>query len=148
MRSLQPLWLNCAMASPASQARFLLIIPSKTALLHLMAIPPCPVTPGLHPKPLSSSLKAPLGAGMGSKISLSLLVPRLNSSSSLSLAPEQRGSSPANVHGDTAGLHGTKGSLSHCGTTETLVTLGCPMETRGHCDTAEPHGTKDTLVTL
>ena len=22
------------------------------------------------------------------------------------------------------------------------------METRGHCDTAEPHGTKETLVTL
>ena len=72
-------------------------------------------------------------------------MPMLNSSSSLSLAPEQRVSSPANVHCNTVGLHGTKGSLSHSGTTETLVILGCPRETRDHCDTAEPHGTKETL---
>ena len=94
---------------------------------------------------------------MGSEVSLSPLVPMLNSSSSLSLAPEQRGSSSANVHCDPAGLHGTKGSLSHCGTTETLVTLGKQGE---HCDTChvtEPNvhggtadllGTKENIVTL
>ena len=120
-----------------------------------MATIPFPVTPILCPKSLSSSLKAPLGAGMGSKVSLSLVMPRLNSSSSLSLA-ELRGSSPANVHCDTAGLHGTKGSLSHCGTTETLVTLGkqgehCDMlhvtEPNVHGDTADPHGNKENTYT-
>lgn len=75
-------------------------------------------------------------------------MPRLNSSSSLSLAPEQRSSSPANFHCDTAGLHVTKAPLSLCGTEETIVTLGCPMGTRGHCDTSGPHGTKESIVAL
>ena len=100
-------------------------------------------------------------------------MPRLNSSSSLSLAPEQRGSSPANVHGDTAGLHGTKETLvtlgkqgEHCdtwhvtepsvhgdtadphGNKENSVILRSLMEFRSHCDTSGPHGTKESIVAL
>ena len=86
----------------------------------------CPPSPhghsplSCHSRPLSKVSfqlsQAPLGAGIGSEVSQSLVVPRLNSSSSLSLAPEQRGSSPANV----------------------IVTLQGFMEPRVHCHTVEP----------